>query len=95
MNDPRTNPLVAGKAGAGRKATIDDLYACAAQLNADAAANNCPYGFQVMPNQDGKMSVQKVEHRPPSARLCTPGQAADIMREFGLRHNPLDQAKAA
>lgn len=94
MTDQPTNPLVAGKGGTGRKATLDDLYACAAALNASAAENNCPYGFQVLPNDEGKMCVRKVDHRPSHGRLCTSEQAADIMQEFGLRSNPL-KAKAA
>lgn len=95
MTDQPTNPLVAGKGQLGRKATLDDLYACAAQLNASAAENRCPYGFQVLPNDEGKMCVRKVDHRPSYAKLCTPGQASEVMREFGLRSNPLSTAKAA
>lgn len=96
MTDQPTNPLVAGKTGAGRKATIDDLYACAAQLNASAAESNCPYSFAVVPNDDGKMCVRKIDsHHASRGRLCTPDQADAAIREFGLRANPLDVTRAA
>lgn len=93
MTDRHTNPLVAGQAVARRKATVDDLYACAADLNANPDVQKVGWHFVVVPNDDGKMCVRRIEPGPPSGPKCTPEQAEAIMREFGLKSNPL--AKAA
>lgn len=93
MTDRPTNPLVSGQAVTRRKATVDDLYACAADLNANLDVQKLGWHFVVVPNDDGKMCVRRIEPGLSHDRQCTPEQAEAIMREFGLKSNPL--AKAA
>lgn len=86
----RTNPLIDGKANASRKITVDDLYSAAVEANATAEKYGAPWHFQVVPNEDGRMCLRRFDlnthHRGPP---CTQEQAEQIMREYGLRSNPL------
>lgn len=60
MTEQHTNPLIGSKGDASRKATVADLEAGVVRLNIDAANNDNPYRFAMVPNEKGKMCIRKV-----------------------------------
>ena len=64
MTDQPTNPLVAGKSSFRPKATAEDIQACADEMNAVAAEHNCPWRYTVVPDENGKAKVHKVDYTP-------------------------------